>query len=135
MHTIDINKINVICKEPAATEEEVEEEVVQTADGKIGQIFLRSRLSLCYVDVADLDGKVEEEELEISGEDLKTLMDSLAKTTLESFQVLDMHDLIQYSNVHVCMHFQAGMIQKIKEKEDVMASRLSKLEKTLNSNH
>lgn len=63
------------------------------------------------VDVVTLPS-MDEEEMKVSSKEVKTLMEDLAKTTLEPFQTL--------------------MNQKIKEKEDTMTSRLSKLEKVLN---
>lgn len=61
-------------------------------------------------DVAAMSS-LEEEELQISSQDLRKLMEDLAKAKLEPFQT--------------------SMIQKIREKEESVSSRLSKLEKAL----
>ena len=83
-----------------------------------------------FTDVATISS-LDEDEIQISSKQLKIIMEDLAKKTLEPFQV---HHVTQNAITVLTpnFHFQVQMFQKIKDKEDLLASRLSKLEKSLN---
>ena len=86
---------------------------------------------------ADGSSGAMEQDIEISADDLKVLIDKYAKSTLQSFQV-GAHEpeiMLLRTLTFLSTIPQTQMLQKIKEKEDVISNRLSKLEKSLNVHH